>query len=627
MTKRDIRVVGRSVLVKGRSPDTLDLEEFCRLFKKRDEARPLSSNSFKCQFETFYVDGTETPRRGRRSSNISYIRILPKAGGDEWSLRTLQAIAAKLVEYYNKKSSNPEEGNAGKEDKKDTDLVDGSTKSGDASHGGDNASNEVPDSPNAAKNGDQEQNSDQDGEDGDTNKLLNPSGQGGENGSGEGQGGESNSDNDSRSESNGQPTQGSGSCSSSPENMDVKGGQKSECSAGDTQYQGNKVASGNKTGGITATEALKKIEDSVKAALNAKEADRDGSDEEFVEAVRKTAGELVKKLSPELLSDLADKIADVVGWIIEKIWSVDAASAKIKEELLEVLKSAKSDHEFDAVFDETAARKLEEINKLLAADPDLSSWRKDFNRSGGGDSEEEWLREILNAAAPDKKTLRAMKRVFDKILKSLGGDTEVSPRLDKKLLIRKLAEYKSPYSARKMELGDGRILITVDTSLSMTGFYHFAKFALDLAKKDPRVVVVINSNMDPWYLYADGKEEWIGGFDPNNYYSNIVDYYSKLVDKYNIEKAIVINDLDGVEVIEELYPRLARKKIDIIHIDNYACNYGLPTTGKLNKVLGDNSLRYVEVEKINFYKYCTYWWGVADDEDILYVLRKTWKVK
>lgn len=46
-----------------------------------------------------------------------------------------------------------EEGTAGEEEKKNTSLVIGSTKSGDKSHGGDHASGEVEDSPNAAKDG------------------------------------------------------------------------------------------------------------------------------------------------------------------------------------------------------------------------------------------------------------------------------------------------------------------------------------------------------------------------------------------------------------------------------------------------------------------------------------------
>lgn len=46
-----------------------------------------------------------------------------------------------------------EDGESGEEDKKDTSEVDGSTKTGRQSHGGDHASGEVENSPNAAKNG------------------------------------------------------------------------------------------------------------------------------------------------------------------------------------------------------------------------------------------------------------------------------------------------------------------------------------------------------------------------------------------------------------------------------------------------------------------------------------------
>src|SRR4030042_3237127 len=46
-----------------------------------------------------------------------------------------------------------EDGEVGEEEKKDTNLVIGTTRSGNASHGGNDASAEVEDSPNAAKHG------------------------------------------------------------------------------------------------------------------------------------------------------------------------------------------------------------------------------------------------------------------------------------------------------------------------------------------------------------------------------------------------------------------------------------------------------------------------------------------
>src|SRR4051794_36692052 len=48
-----------------------------------------------------------------------------------------------------KATNEPEEGKAGEEEEKQTDVVVGTTKSGSASHGGDHASREVKDSPNA----------------------------------------------------------------------------------------------------------------------------------------------------------------------------------------------------------------------------------------------------------------------------------------------------------------------------------------------------------------------------------------------------------------------------------------------------------------------------------------------
>jgi len=61
----------------------------------------------------------------------------------------------KIVACNGKPVSEEKETVAGEEEKKQTDLVIGITKSGNASHGGDHASAEVEDSPNAAKEGKQ----------------------------------------------------------------------------------------------------------------------------------------------------------------------------------------------------------------------------------------------------------------------------------------------------------------------------------------------------------------------------------------------------------------------------------------------------------------------------------------
>jgi len=97
---------------------------------------------------------------GRRKSNYgggsveldSWYAHLEQDGRRDRMLRRLLSAGWKVVSQDGQ-PVRQEDGEVGEEEKKDTNLVIGTTKSGNASHGGEHASAEVEDSPNAAEQG------------------------------------------------------------------------------------------------------------------------------------------------------------------------------------------------------------------------------------------------------------------------------------------------------------------------------------------------------------------------------------------------------------------------------------------------------------------------------------------
>jgi len=92
------------------------------------------------------LPGRERNRQGRGVYSEAY---WPKDKAAERRFSRLLSAGYKVV----KSDDNIPDGKVGEEEKKNTDLVIGTTKSGDASHGGDHASCEVKDSPNHAERG------------------------------------------------------------------------------------------------------------------------------------------------------------------------------------------------------------------------------------------------------------------------------------------------------------------------------------------------------------------------------------------------------------------------------------------------------------------------------------------
>lgn len=174
---------------------------------------------------------------------------------------------------------------------------------------------------------------------------------------------------------------------------------------------------------------------------------------------------------------------------------------------------------------------------------------------------EGWLKDLLEERI-GHKSVEKVKKILDKLLGSVAGDEE-SPRLDPMKLVVGLEKYSWGDIYRE-ELDREVIALLVDISPSMAEFKPLAVLALELAAKErlPQLTVVLTSNNIPWLKVVEGSIEWVES-DVDSAAKDL----TKIIKAAEADKVININDLDGVEVLEEFYRALSRTSVELYHLD------------------------------------------------------------
>ena len=208
----------------------------------------------------------------------------------------------------------------------------------------------------------------------------------------------------------------------------------------------------------------------------------------------------------------------------------------------------------------------------------------------------------------DKEVFRNLNSIFKKHL-SVSSTGKESPTLDKKLLIKKLMSFQSPYTAFKKDMSNEKVLLLVDVSESMTNFYDLIPYFYRLSVVLKDIIVVINSNMYP-EVVIDG-----GNVVKEVKYSSesAEDAYSELLKKYSVKTIVNFTDFDGVEITADI---LAKTNANMIIMDVYSCNVldYKPFKDKRFKKLPEILMPYKNR--------ITYYYGVGDFEGVIEVLNK-----
>lgn len=173
-----------------------------------------------------------------------------------------------------------------------------------------------------------------------------------------------------------------------------------------------------------------------------------------------------------------------------------------------------------------------------------------------------------------------------------GGHDEQSPRWDYPPLAARLLTRRSPYPARKEELGRPVLLVLADVSGSCASFSEqsllVAKAIALQGVPGCDVLVVSHSNGYPEACEINGKPLPAGQYQR---YKRIADgrgasyrsdgvegnvaFYTAMIADYTVTHVIALGDHDAVDV----YTMLAENS-EVVWLDNYACNYHAPRIEK-----------------------------------------------
>lgn len=168
-----------------------------------------------------------------------------------------------------------------------------------------------------------------------------------------------------------------------------------------------------------------------------------------------------------------------------------------------------------------------------------------------------------------------------------GADDEQSQRWDYPELATRLLTRRSPYPARKQELGRPALLLLADVSGSCAGFSHqsiaVAKAVAALGVAGCDVVIVAHSNGCPSELSVNNQAhpELLADLAQDYYDATVyLDFYRDLVKRFDITHIVALGDHDAVEVYSEL--ALMADVQAFLWLDNYNCNNQPPRLDRPN---------------------------------------------
>ncbi|ADU97728.1 hypothetical protein Theam_1772 (plasmid) [Thermovibrio ammonificans HB-1] len=215
------------------------------------------------------------------------------------------------------------------------------------------------------------------------------------------------------------------------------------------------------------------------------------------------------------------------------------------------------------------------------------------------------------AGKVNKRKFRALKKIFKRAVDFVSNG-RATPRIDSKKALLNMLKGRSPYTAFKTDMENGRLLLMVDVSGSMHSFLDLVPYFVELAKlwRD-EVILIINENAFPATVVVDGVEAtfWECRWEKVHL------FYDELIRKYNIKLVVALTDWDGVSVYRKL---LEKTPAQMVALDTYCCaTYDKPikpNPGSLEKYL-PNELWGVK-DKI------AYWYAVGDWDGVITVLNE-----
>ena len=211
----------------------------------------------------------------------------------------------------------------------------------------------------------------------------------------------------------------------------------------------------------------------------------------------------------------------------------------------------------------------------------------------------------------DRKVFRKLNSIFKKHL-SVSSMGKESPTLDKKLLIKKLMSFQSPYTAFKKDVANEKVFLLVDVSGSMTNFYDLIPYFYRLSVVLKDIIVVVNINMYPDLIIEKGKVYDVRK-EINANENNSVKMYDELLRKYSVKTIINFTDFDGVDLTADI---LAKTSANMIIMDVYSCNV-------LDyKPFKDTRFKKLPEVLMPYRNRITYYYGVGSFEGVIEVLNK-----
>ena len=240
--------------------------------------------------------------------------------------------------------------------------------------------------------------------------------------------------------------------------------------------------------------------------------------------------------------------------------------------------------------------------------------QREFNKPYRGEGLDIDTELFVKGKTLDDRVVRRLTTTFRKhfVVSSLGRET---PALDKKLLIKRLVSFRSPYTAFKRDLANQTILVLVDTSPSMSNFTPLMPYFWKITKLLKDLIVIENTNMIPVRIYENGRMKTLGDTEFDRYMNEeqAVGFYNDFMRKHDISTIVNFTDFDGLDITELL---LEKTNAEMIILDVYKCRVLNYMPRKAKNWEGLPSKLYKYRDRIS------YWYGVGDFWGVVKVLNE-----
>ncbi len=221
------------------------------------------------------------------------------------------------------------------------------------------------------------------------------------------------------------------------------------------------------------------------------------------------------------------------------------------------------------------------------------------------------------AGKVNKKKFRALKKIFKRAVDFVSNG-RATPRIDPKKALLNMLKGRSPHTAFKTDMENGRLLLMVDVSGSMSGFDDLVPYFVELAKlwRD-EVILIINENAVPTTTVVDGVEATakFGSWWDEGRWEKTHLFYDELIRKYNIKLIVAFTDWDGVSIYKKL---LEKTPAQMVALDTYCCaTYDEPIKPRPERVK-----KYLPEELWEVEDKISYWYAVGDWDGVIAVLNE-----